>query len=256
MHVVNVPIGHVHDFRFEPGTRGWVLTIAAEVLDEALLVSEGLRRTLSEPAVIRGTPQLRSMMKQIFAEHAAREFGRAHLLRSLSSAMIGLVVRSLANAKGRLGGSPDTGHFRRLEALLERHHQQRWSVADYAEVHADSSKPCNQVRYGRYGVAPNPKPGDKRGAAQPRLHRPSDIGDRLRSRIRRPRLFQQDILGGDRILAASLSRESPVAEARGLDEVHRLSRSLQGTVKAYENFVGLSLGIESSPRRARHCGHR
>src|SRR5262249_50236321 len=43
MHVVNVPFGHVHGFSFTPGTEGWVLTISAEVLDEALLASEGLR---------------------------------------------------------------------------------------------------------------------------------------------------------------------------------------------------------------------
>ena len=51
MHIVNVPVGHVHGFSFEPGTQGWVLTIAAEVLDEALLAPEGLRGVLSQSAV-------------------------------------------------------------------------------------------------------------------------------------------------------------------------------------------------------------
>ena len=37
MQIVNVPVGHVHGFRFVPDTQGWVLTIAAEILDEALL---------------------------------------------------------------------------------------------------------------------------------------------------------------------------------------------------------------------------
>ncbi|MGX0959944.1 mannose-6-phosphate isomerase-like protein (cupin superfamily) [Bradyrhizobium japonicum] len=95
MQVVNVPVGHVHGFRFEPDTQGWVLTIAAEILDEALLASEGLRGALSRSAVVRGTPQIRTTMKQIFAEHAARDFGRAHVLRALSAAMIGLVARAL-----------------------------------------------------------------------------------------------------------------------------------------------------------------
>lgn len=43
MRVVNVPVGSVHGFRFTPGTRGWVLTIAAEVLDEVLLASKAWR---------------------------------------------------------------------------------------------------------------------------------------------------------------------------------------------------------------------
>ena len=46
MHVVNVPVNHVHGFNFLPGTQGYVLTIAVEVLDEALLSSEGLRSVL------------------------------------------------------------------------------------------------------------------------------------------------------------------------------------------------------------------
>ena len=47
MHMVNVPVGDVHGFSFVPGTQGWVLTIAAEVLDETLLAPEGLRSALS-----------------------------------------------------------------------------------------------------------------------------------------------------------------------------------------------------------------
>ena len=131
MQVVNVPVGHVHGFRFEPDTQGWVLTIAAEILDEALLASEGLRGALSRSAVVRGTPQIRTTMKQIFAEHAARDFGRAHVLRALSAAMIGLVARALTSESGG-NGTAESGLFRRFEALLEQHHLERWSVADYA----------------------------------------------------------------------------------------------------------------------------
>ena len=75
MQVVNVPVGDVHGFSFTPGTEGWVLTLAAEIMDEALLASEGLRSVLSQCASVRGTPQIRATMKQIFAEHAAREGG-------------------------------------------------------------------------------------------------------------------------------------------------------------------------------------
>lgn len=104
MQIVNVPVGHVHGFRFVPDTQGWVLTIAAEILDEALLASEGLRGALSRSAVIRGTPQIRTTMKQIFAEHAARDFGRAHVLRALSAAMIGLVARALTGERWQRHG--------------------------------------------------------------------------------------------------------------------------------------------------------
>lgn len=144
MQIVNLPVGHVHGFRFVPDTQGWVLTMAAEILDEALLASEGLRGTLSRSAVVRGTPQIRTTMKQIFAEHAARDFGRAHVLRALSAAMIGLVARALTGESSG-NGTAESGLFRRFEALLEQHHLQRWSVADYASALSITPTHLNRI---------------------------------------------------------------------------------------------------------------
>ncbi|MBR1132728.1 helix-turn-helix domain-containing protein [Bradyrhizobium iriomotense] len=144
MQIVNVPVGHVHGFRFEPDTQGWVLTIAAEILDEALLAAEGLRGALSQSGVVRGTPQIRTTMKQIFAEHAARDFGRAHVLRALSAAMIGLVARAITSESGG-NGTAESGLFRRFEALLEQHHLERWSVADYADALSITPTHLNRV---------------------------------------------------------------------------------------------------------------
>ena len=143
MHVVNVPVGDVHGFEFVPGTQGWVLTLAAEILDEALLASEGLRGVLSQCTVLRGTPAIRATMKQIFAEHAGRHFGRAHVLRALSAALIGLVARELAGRS--TGSSSDSDLFRRFEALLEQHHLKRWSVSDYAETLSVTPTHLNRV---------------------------------------------------------------------------------------------------------------
>ncbi|WP_027532861.1 helix-turn-helix domain-containing protein [Bradyrhizobium sp. WSM3983] len=144
MQIINVPVGHVHGFRFVPGTQGWVLTIAAEIMDEALLAAEGLRGVLSRSDVVRGTPQIRATMKQVFAEHAARDFGRAHVLRSLSAAMIGLVARALTGESGT-SSSSESNLFRRFEALLEQHHLERWTVADYANALAITPTHLNRV---------------------------------------------------------------------------------------------------------------
>src|SRR5205807_9642674 len=103
MRVVNVPIGDVHGYSFIRGTQGWVLTIAAEVMDQVLLPSEGLRRVLSSATVLRGTAQMRATMKLIFTEYAGRRFARAHILRSLTAMLIGLVAREMATK----GAMPD-----------------------------------------------------------------------------------------------------------------------------------------------------
>jgi AraC family transcriptional activator of pobA len=132
MQVVNVATGDVHSFSFKPGTQGWVLTIAAEMLDEVLTPSEGLRRVLAHSTVMRGTVQMRNTMQQIFAEFAGRHFARAHILRALSAALIGLVAREMA-AGGRMpGGMAKSDLFQRFEALLEQHFLQHWTVSDYA----------------------------------------------------------------------------------------------------------------------------
>ena len=144
MHAVNVPVGHVHGFSFVPGTEGWVLTIAAEILDETLLASEGLRGVIAQSAIFRSTPQIRATMKQIFAEHAGRNFGRAHVLRALSAALVGLVARELASRDGGAGAS-DSELFRRFEALLEQHHLKRWSVSDYARALSVTPTHLNRI---------------------------------------------------------------------------------------------------------------
>jgi AraC family transcriptional regulator, transcriptional activator of pobA len=144
MTMVNVPVGNVHGFNFVPATQGWVLTIAAEVLDETLLATEGLRAALSHGAVVRGTREIRTLMQQIFAEHAGRRFGRAHVLRALSAALIGLVARELAGESG-VSGTADSELFRRFEALLEEHHLKRWSVADYAKALSVTPTHLNRV---------------------------------------------------------------------------------------------------------------
>jgi AraC family transcriptional activator of pobA len=144
MHAVNVPVGHVHGFSFVPGTEGWVLTIAAEILDETLLASEGLRGVIAQSAIFRSTPQIRTTMKQIFAEHAGGNFGRAHVLRALSAALVGLVARELASRDGGAGAS-DSELFRRFEALLEQHHLKRWSVSDYARTLSVTPTHLNRI---------------------------------------------------------------------------------------------------------------
>jgi AraC family transcriptional activator of pobA len=144
MHMVNVPVGDVHGFSFLPGTQGWVLTIAVEVLDETLLAPEGLRAALSHAAVVRGTRAIRALMQQIFAEHAGRRFARAHVLRALSAALIGLVARELAG-EDAASGAVDSELVRRFEALLEAHHLKRWSVADYAKALSVTPTHLNRV---------------------------------------------------------------------------------------------------------------
>ncbi len=146
MHVVNVPVGHVHGYRFLPATQGYILTIAAELLDEALLAAEGLRGVLAQAAVVRSTPQIRATMRQVFAEHAGCEFGRAHVLRAMSATLVGLLARQLAGGGDAGGaGAAESALFRRFERLIEEHHPRRWSVSDYAAALSVTPTHLNRI---------------------------------------------------------------------------------------------------------------
>lgn len=132
MTAINVPAGDVHGFRFRPGTEGWVVTIATEILDEVLTSSEGLDRVLSKAAVMRGTPALRRLMVEIFTEHGGRQFARAHLLKALAANLLGLVARALAADRAATAPAAGAGVIRRFEALLDARYREHWPVARYA----------------------------------------------------------------------------------------------------------------------------
>jgi AraC family transcriptional regulator, transcriptional activator of pobA len=135
MHVVNVPTGQVHGFSFTPGTQGWVVTFAAEILDQVLMPPEGLGRVLSEATVLHGTAQMRKLMTEIFAEFGGRGYGRAHVLRALSALLLGLLARALAADRGagddRAGGAD---LLKRFETLVDAHFLEHWPVARYADA--------------------------------------------------------------------------------------------------------------------------
>ena len=133
-------------------------------------------------------------MKQIFAEYAGARFRpRACAARAVGG-LIGLVARELAHSESGAGsGSAESDLFRRFEALLEQHHLERWTRCGLCGALSITPTHLNRADARgdrRHRLAPDPQPADPRGAAQPRLHQPAGLDDRLRARLRGPRLFQ------------------------------------------------------------------
>lgn len=132
MVAVNMPAGHVHGYQFTRGTQGWVVTIATEILDEAIAPSEGLSRVLSDAALLRATPAMRRLMRDIFTEFDGRNFARAHVLKALSAALLGLVARQLAAQTSHGAVTAGDRLVDRFEALIDEHYREHWAVARYA----------------------------------------------------------------------------------------------------------------------------
>lgn len=129
--VANVPTGCVHGYQFEPGTTGWVVTVASEVLDEWLSEGEGLRPLLARPALIDANLRIRAVTEAIFTEHEGRDFGRAHALRAQVALLAGLVARAMSQTV-QSAGTAETPLQRRFEALVEAHYNEHLAIADYA----------------------------------------------------------------------------------------------------------------------------
>ena len=209
MDLVNVPIGQVHGFSFKPGTDGWVVTFVAEFIDQVLVPSEGLARILAKAGVLRGTPQMRKIATDIFSEFGARHYARAHVLRSLSAMLLGLVARALAAELGPDVRTPGTDLVRRFEELLDAHVLDHWPVARYAD--ALTVTPTHLTRVVRRGLwlpslAYDPRSRGAGGEASPRLYQSLDCPDRLCPALRRPGLFQPNVYPGHRPVPARLPR--------------------------------------------------
>lgn len=138
MTVLNVPVGLVHGFSFRPGTRGLVVTFAAEMLDESLRSEEGLRQVLSRGAVLAAGPALLRTMGDINAAFSGREFARAQILRSLAGLLLGQMARAMSlKAPHPTAAEPDI--LLRFQALIDLHFIDHWRVANYAKELAITS---------------------------------------------------------------------------------------------------------------------
>ncbi len=131
--LVNVPLGTVHGFSFTPQTKGWVVTLAAELLDQGLVEGEGLRPYLKTEKTLQYGSEIKDTVQSIFSEHANLFFARAHVLRAYSGLLIGLVARRIAE-QSPIGSQRDGGLLRRFEHLIEEHALDHLGVAEYANM--------------------------------------------------------------------------------------------------------------------------
>ena len=147
--IVNVPPGTVHAFVFQPGTEGFVVTLADEMLDLIYEGAQDIRLVLSQAAVVLTDEAMVLGVQQIWHEYKKafnEEFnglGQARdlVLRGLCSALAGQVARAVV-AQTEVPVLAAAGRhqlLKRLQALIEAHFLEHWGVADYAKALAISA---------------------------------------------------------------------------------------------------------------------
>jgi AraC family transcriptional regulator, transcriptional activator of pobA len=132
--LVNVPPGHVHAFRFKRGTKGWVATLADELLDEILLRVGDVRSDLGRCGVVAASPAIQLAMQQIWQEFSGRSKSRALVLRGLASSLLGWVARALAEEAPLQTPLRALDVVQRFKLLIAEHFLAHWRVADYARA--------------------------------------------------------------------------------------------------------------------------
>ncbi|MBN8294870.1 helix-turn-helix domain-containing protein [Rhodobacter sp. NTK016B] len=143
--LVNVPIGVVHGFTFQPETSGLVVTFAAEMLDQTLRDGEGVREMLAIQRVMPAPEPVVQSLGAIFATFSGRDFGRAQILRSLAGLVLGQVAGAIDAAGGGAHRPAQTALLARFESLIDAHFLDRWTVTDYAKSLAISPAHLSRV---------------------------------------------------------------------------------------------------------------
>ena len=151
--LVNVPAGEVHAFRFRPGTRGWVVMLADELIDGLLARSGDEHRVLGGACAVPAGPAVDALMQQLQHEFDARAAARALILRGLAATLLGQVARAIDAARPAPARGPDHALLRRFEALLEARFAEHWPVSAYANALAVTPTHLSRITRGATGLS-------------------------------------------------------------------------------------------------------
>ena len=136
-----MPPAAVHAFRFQRGTRGYVLTVAESLLfdEPGGAVADALESLFVEPRVLAfdsgAMEPLLSLLQQIADEFRQEAHGRAALVEWLVRAALLRVARAhLAAAQSDQGarGRGRAERFAAFRKLVEDHYREHWPLARYA----------------------------------------------------------------------------------------------------------------------------
>jgi len=150
--LVNVPPEHVHSFRFEKGTHGWVTTLADELMDQLLVGVGTLRSELNQACVLRADPLVIKTVHQIWLEFSAQEKARALVLRGFSGVLLGWIARQL-QAETSDAKLNESALVQKFKALIEQNYTAHWTVNQYAKALSISPTHLSRLTRSANGIS-------------------------------------------------------------------------------------------------------
>jgi AraC family transcriptional activator of pobA len=147
--LVNIPPGHVHAFRFEPGTEGWVTTFADELIVDLCHRVGDVRRELAHACVLKSDKSMALSVTQIWHEFSGHSKARALVLRGLSAVLLGWIARQVGDlvphAPAKRSMQSESGLVQKFVDLIDLHFLEHWQVSDYAQSLAVSPTHLSRV---------------------------------------------------------------------------------------------------------------
>lgn len=140
--IIIVPAGTVHAFAFEPDTRGFVASMAADLLNELALHDRGIRAVFDaavtlqlSAAAIRAT-DLTHAFQMFVREFSRLAPGRVAALEGLLVVILANVLR-LSHAFGQQAASSMGRHqllIAQFRELIESHYRNGTTLSEYARA--------------------------------------------------------------------------------------------------------------------------
>jgi AraC family transcriptional activator of pobA len=151
---ITIPAGSVHGFRFSPGTKGTVLTIAEPLLkDENYSESKHLFESLfSSPQTIQlssdkfNLHDIERFINLISIELQQTNTGQTKMLEWLVRATLLVLLRQNESNKSNQTAEPSYSQLIvKFRHLLDQHYREHWPVSQYAKAMNISPTTLNRV---------------------------------------------------------------------------------------------------------------
>ncbi|HEY8594702.1 MAG TPA: helix-turn-helix domain-containing protein [Devosiaceae bacterium] len=156
--LVIVPPASVHSYEFSPDVEGYVVTLFARDIREALAGHERMAQALFAPAMIEATetgPDLAGAadaLRALIAESDGHGGGMELAIRARLALLLVAIDRALAApAIARANGDPVERHARAFSNLVDREYRNRRDIAFYADALAITPAHLNRVSRRTFG---------------------------------------------------------------------------------------------------------
>ncbi|HCW66510.1 MAG TPA: AraC family transcriptional regulator [Thalassospira lucentensis] len=159
-HLITVPPGTVHGFKFSDDIDGWVISLTDYHLGQILAPAPKLLDRLDQAVCVDACPpsdqqaQMNFLIKQLVLEYYSHKTGRLFALRHILGLLLLDIGRNIPSSDAaRLSRQEQkTGKFRKFQSLVETFYKQHKPLDFYAREIGITTTQLNRIAKDIYGM--------------------------------------------------------------------------------------------------------